>query len=41
MRKLTYSKPETELEFLSLESNACAGASGNNDSFTPISGSWD
>lgn len=41
MMKQVYSKPEMELTFLSMESNACAGASGNNDSFTPIGGTWD
>ena len=40
MKKQVYSKPETELELLSLESNACTGTSGNTEPFTPIDGLW-
>ena len=41
MKKRVYSKPEIELEILAMESNACAGASGTTDLFTPINGTWD
>lgn len=39
--KQIYLRPETELQFLAMESNACTTTSGGNDSFTPIPGSWD
>lgn len=39
--KQTYLRPETELQFLTMESNACTTTSGGNENYTPIGGIWD
>ena len=39
--KQIYLRPETEIEIMSMESNACTTTSGGNDNYTPIGGTWD
>ena len=38
--KQIYLRPETVLQFLSMESNACTTTSGGSENYTPIGGTW-